>query len=77
VRTPPEEAVGLYRDDFMAGFTLPDSLAFDEWQRYQTEGLRQELASALERLVRAYRVHEAYEAAISHARRWPTRRRTG
>jgi len=27
-----EEAVDLYRDGFLAGFTLPDAPAFDEWQ---------------------------------------------
>ena len=40
-----EEAVALYRDDFFVGFSLPDSLAFDEWVRFQTENLRDQLAS--------------------------------
>src|SRR6266511_5920679 len=30
-------AVELYADDFLAGFTLPDSPAFDEWQFFQRE----------------------------------------
>jgi hypothetical protein len=34
------EAVQLYRDDFLAGFTLHDSASFDDWQRLQTEALR-------------------------------------
>jgi hypothetical protein len=42
----------LYRGGFMAGFTLPDSLPFDDWQRFQTEELRLMLTSALEWLVR-------------------------
>src|SRR5215204_2577833 len=46
------EAVALYRDDFMAGFGLRDSVAFDDWQFYQSESLRRELAGALERLAR-------------------------
>ena len=37
------EAVSLYRDDFLAGFTLRDSPEFDEWQSFQTEALRREL----------------------------------
>ena len=45
-------AVRLYRDDFMAGFTLRDSPAFDDWQYLQSEGLRRELAGALEGLAR-------------------------
>ncbi|MCB0226743.1 MAG: SARP family transcriptional regulator, partial [Anaerolineae bacterium] len=31
------EAVALYRDDFLAGFTLRDSPGFDEWQFFQSE----------------------------------------
>jgi predicted ATPase/DNA-binding SARP family transcriptional activator/Tfp pilus assembly protein PilF len=65
-----EEAVGLYHDNFMAGFTLPDSLAFDEWQFFQTQGLRDGLASALQRLVRWRSDQGEYEAAIAYARRW-------
>jgi WD40 repeat protein/DNA-binding SARP family transcriptional activator len=65
-----EEAVGLYRGDFLAGFTLPDSAAFDEWQFFQTEGLKDELAGALVRLA-TYRTSQGdFESAISHARRW-------
>jgi DNA-binding SARP family transcriptional activator len=64
------EAVELCQGDFMAGFTLRDSAAFDEWQFFQTEGLRQELASALERLVCGHTAHGDYDAAISYARRW-------
>ena len=44
------EAVEFHRDDFLAGFNLPDSLSFDEWARYQTASLRDELGRVLERL---------------------------
>jgi predicted ATPase/DNA-binding SARP family transcriptional activator len=64
------EAAELYRGDFLSGFTLRDSLAFDEWQFFQAEGLRQVLASALERLVRGHSDLGAYEVAIPYARRW-------
>ena len=60
-----QQAVALYRGDFMEGFTLPDSATFDEWQFFQAETLRGDLASALERLVNWHRGHEAYETAIS------------
>jgi DNA-binding SARP family transcriptional activator len=30
-------AVALYTQDFLAGFTLPNSPAFDEWQFFQRE----------------------------------------
>jgi ABC-type oligopeptide transport system substrate-binding subunit/DNA-binding SARP family transcriptional activator len=64
------EAVALYQDDLFAGFTLRDSAQFDEWQRFQTQGLRDELAGALERLANAYGNQKEYERAIPHARRW-------
>jgi ABC-type oligopeptide transport system substrate-binding subunit/DNA-binding SARP family transcriptional activator len=64
------EAVELYRGDFLEGFGLPDSPGFDEWQFFETEGLRQELTSALERLVRGYSAQGSYTLAIPYARRW-------
>jgi predicted ATPase/DNA-binding SARP family transcriptional activator len=68
--SPLSQAVTLYQDDFLAGFTLHDSPGFDEWQFFQTEGLRQGLASALERLARGHRERGEYEGAITQARRW-------
>src|ERR687897_3257137 len=67
---PLTEAVALYRDDFMAGFGLRDSVAFDDWQFFQSESLRKELAGALERLARGRGALGEWEAAIAHARRW-------
>lgn len=64
------EAVALYRADFMAGFTLPDSPEFDEWQFFQAESLRRDLASALERLVSGHSAQGELESAIAYARRW-------
>ena len=43
---------------------------FDDWQFFQAEGLRQELASALERLLRGHSALGAYRSAIPYARRW-------
>ena len=67
---PLAEAVALHRDDFMAGFGLRDSVAFDDWQFFQAEGLRRELAGALERLARGLAARVEWEPAIAHARRW-------
>jgi predicted ATPase len=66
------EAVELYRSGFLAGFSLRDSLAFDEWQLYQTEELRHELGAALERLVRGHIAQGTQELALPYARRWLT-----
>ncbi len=49
-----EEAVGLYTDHFMAGFSLPDCPDYDEWQFFQAESLRDQFASALTRLSSYY-----------------------
>ncbi|MCK6626235.1 MAG: tetratricopeptide repeat protein [Anaerolineae bacterium] len=64
------EAASLYSNDFLAGFTLPDSAEFDDWQFFQSESLRQELAGLLKRLVAGLSAQESYEAAIPHTRRW-------
>ena len=64
------EAVELYRGDFLAGFTLRDAPEFDNWQTYQTESLRLELAEALERLAWLSAAGGDYETAVRHARRW-------
>jgi len=64
------EAADLYRGDFLSGFTLRDSPAFDEWQFFQAESLRREMASVVERLARAYGDRGEAEPAITYARRW-------
>lgn len=65
-----EQAAGLYTDDFMAGFNLPDSPAFDEWQFFQVERLRGLLAEILQQLARWETEQGNYERAIEPARRW-------
>jgi DNA-binding SARP family transcriptional activator len=67
---PLSEAVALYRDDFLAGFALRDSAAFDDWQFFQAEELRRELAGALERLSHGHGANGEWEPAVSYARRW-------
>lgn len=62
-------ASALYSADFMAGFSLPDSAPFDDWQFYQADGLRRELASVLEQLVLCSIAHTEFGSAITHARR--------
>jgi DNA-binding SARP family transcriptional activator/predicted ATPase len=64
------QAVELYVDDFMAGFHLPDSLAFDDWQFFQAESLRQGLADALQHLALWHGSQEDFDQAIAYGRRW-------
>ncbi len=67
---PLTQAVQLYRDDFLSGFTLPDSINFDDWQFFQAENLRSDLGRALERLALCSEAQKRYESAIIYARRW-------
>ncbi len=63
------QAAELYRGDFLAGLTLPDSEPFDEWQFWQSERLRQELSSALQQLIEGRREQGEYSSAIQAVHR--------
>lgn len=63
-------AVSLYRDDFLSGFSLRDSIAFDDWQLATTEHLRRTYAMALAWLVQAYTQTGELDKAIEMGRRW-------
>src|SRR5580704_3941710 len=65
-----EQAVQLYRDDFLSGFVLRGCPDFEEWQASVSEGLRQALARGLQRLVAACIAEGDLERATGHARRW-------
>lgn len=64
------QAAALYHGDFLSGFTLRDAPAFDDWQFFETETLRRELAATLERLAQGHSEHHDFETAIRHARHW-------
>jgi non-specific serine/threonine protein kinase len=66
---PLTEAVKLYRDRFLAGFVVEDSVSFDDWQSSQDQSLHSEALSALESLVLWHRDQEEFEKAIEHAHR--------
>ena len=68
--TPLQEAAELYKGDFMSGFSLRDSAAFDDWQFFEADQLRRDLASVLERLVSILRDQNDYPTALDYARRW-------
>lgn len=63
------QAAALYRDDFLAGFTLRDAPEFDQWQYYQADRLRQTLALALEKLAEGLADQGAWATAVAHAQR--------
>lgn len=63
-------AAQLYQGDFLEGFTLRDSPAFDEWQFFETESLRKQFSTALEQLVALQTERGSVKPAIESARRW-------
>ncbi len=65
-----ESAARLYTDPFMAGFTLRDSAEFDDWQFFQSDALRRDLASILERLVNGSAAKGDFNTAIGYTQRW-------
>lgn len=65
-----EEAAALYTSSFMAGFNLPDSPPFDEWQFFQAERLRGLAADIFNQLAQWDIERGHYEHAILPARRW-------
>jgi DNA-binding SARP family transcriptional activator len=67
---PLDEAARLHRGDFLAGFSLRDSTSFDDWQYFQAERLRRELAATLERLATAQIGQHRWDDAVDAARRF-------
>jgi len=63
------EAVALYEDDFLAGFSLSDSVEFDNWQITQREWLNRECTFALQRLAE-HTAHDDPQKATDYAHRW-------
>ena len=70
IASPLSLAADLYRGDFLAGFSLRDSPAFDDWQFFQAESLRSQLAGVLQRLSACYAEKQEWDSAILVTRRW-------
>lgn len=62
-----EQAVRLYRDNFLAGFALNDSVDFDDWALLKQEQLNRRAMSVLHELVSHYLALGAYDRAEAHA----------
>jgi predicted ATPase/DNA-binding SARP family transcriptional activator len=65
---PLSEAAGLVRGEFMSGFTLRDSVNFDDWQLFEAERIQRELDGALERLVQWHSAQREFGLAAGYAR---------
>ena len=64
-----EQAVAAYRDDFLEGFSLADSPAFEEWVLLQREQIKLKVLDALHQLAAHFEAQEAYDPAMAAARR--------
>ena len=64
-----EEAVARYRGDFLEGFGLPDSAAFEDWTLLKRERLRWLILDAFGQLARHWAAHGEPGRALQYARR--------
>lgn len=62
-------ATELYRGDFLATFSLPDSPGFEEWALLERERLSRKAVVALDALATSYLARGEYANALEHARR--------
>ncbi|MEM7129457.1 MAG: BTAD domain-containing putative transcriptional regulator [Chloroflexota bacterium] len=63
-------AVAGVDDPFLAGFSLEDCPAFEEWILLKREYYHQQIGKALRHLTNHYFEKNAYEQALIYARRW-------
>ena len=70
LRVPPlSDAVKLYRNHFLTGFSLKDAYPFNEWAFVESEELRRKLADALMMLAESHCALEQADLAVPYARR--------
>src|SRR5206468_12839890 len=62
-------AAQLYRGDFLAGFLLEDSSAFDEWLVVKREALRRQALEVFERLASHHESRAEYRQALPYVYR--------
>ncbi|MDX1415507.1 MAG: protein kinase, partial [Candidatus Promineifilaceae bacterium] len=62
-----EMAADLYRDHFLEGFFVGDSLAFEEWALLMRERFQRQVLLLLHRLVAHFEGCKAYERAVPYA----------
>lgn len=62
-----ERAITHYQGEFLAGFSLPDSVAFDEWVLLKREQLHRLMLEALFCLTETYEGQGAFDIALPYA----------
>lgn len=67
---PLRRAVTSYRGDFMAGFSIRDAPAYEDWTRATAEGLRLEVGRAYDKLATALAAEGDFRSAIEAVTSW-------
>jgi DNA-binding SARP family transcriptional activator len=62
-----EETVDLYRGEFLEGFSIGDSVPFEEWVLFKREQLNRQMLSALRHLAATYEERGEYSRALPYA----------
>jgi len=65
-----EDLVGLYRGEFLAGLSLPDSPDFESWLQFQRATLQRQALSLLDKLSNDYEQAGDYLCGLSFSRRY-------
>src|SRR5262245_25809667 len=67
---PLTNATALYRGDFLEGFSVQASPAFDDWVRSVAESTRIRVGECFDRLATAHAANGDYPAAIEAVTKW-------
>ncbi len=64
------EAIALYEDHFMKGFTIAGSTEFDNWQLITTQAFQKKIIGALEQSVNHQLLAHDIQGAVASLERW-------
>ena len=70
VRDEIKQAIDLYTTDFLEGFYVRNSPAFEAWVRVERERLRRLSLQGLRKLAAWFQTHEEYVSGIQFTRQW-------
>src|ERR1019366_4147674 len=65
-----EKIIALYKGEFLAGLSLPDSPDFEDWLQIQRESMHRRALALLERLANRYEQAANYSKALQFALRY-------
>ena len=63
------EAADVFRETFMAGFSVHDSTEFEQWQLLEAQSLQREVMKVFEKLIHFHESRRNWDLAITYAER--------